>query len=281
MATCGSTRRRRRRWPPALGDGCGVPGFVLQGAGPGAAAGLPGGAPALYPKLLQAKQAADLHTPGFNQRIVYEVIKNGFLLRHVPTIRARYKAQRDAMQAALQAHLPAGCRWQPPVGGMFFWVELPAHLDATALLPQAVGYGASQNLYPQDLAARFDAERWMDWQQTTFNRAGGQAFLQLVRTAPEARNTELVRQSVAATEPLLDLLNTHLQNRNYMGGDAFGMADIPLGCEMHRWWGMRGAQFVACGVQRQELQAFPHVQRWFGQLLQRPGGRGVLDITLS
>jgi glutathione S-transferase len=142
-------------------------------------------------------------------------------------------------------------------------------------------YGASQNLYPQDLLERFDSERWMDWQQTTFNRAGGQAFLQLVRTAPEARNAELVRQSVAATEPLLDLLNNHLQHRNYMGGDAFGMADIPLGCEMHRWWGMRGAQFEACGVQRQELQAFPHVQRWFGQLLQRPGGRGVLDIALS
>jgi 2-aminoadipate transaminase len=95
----------------------------------------------LYPKLLQAKQAADLHTPGFNQRVVYEVIRNGFLRQHVPTIRARYKAQRDAMQAALKAHLPPGCRWQKPVGGMFFWVELPAQLDATALLPAAVEAG--------------------------------------------------------------------------------------------------------------------------------------------
>jgi 2-aminoadipate transaminase len=58
--------------------------------------------PQLYPKLLQAKQAADLHTPGFNQRVVYEVIKDGFLRQHVPTIRARYKAQRDAMRDALQ-----------------------------------------------------------------------------------------------------------------------------------------------------------------------------------
>ena len=68
--------------------------------------------PALYPKLLQAKQAADLHTPGFNQRVVHEVIRNGLLDAHVPTIRARYKAQRDAMDAALDQHLPAGCRWQ-------------------------------------------------------------------------------------------------------------------------------------------------------------------------
>ena len=96
---------------------------------------------ALYPKLLQAKQAADLHTPGFNQRVVFEVIKNGFLQRHVPTIRARYQAQRDAMRDALQVHLPPGCTWSAPVGGMFFWVELPKHIDATALLPQAVAAG--------------------------------------------------------------------------------------------------------------------------------------------
>ena len=97
--------------------------------------------PALYPKLLQAKQAADLHTPGFNQRVVFEVIKNGFLRDHVPTIRARYKAQRDAMQAALLAHMPAGCHWQKPVGGMFFWLDLPVHIDASALLPKAVEAG--------------------------------------------------------------------------------------------------------------------------------------------
>lgn len=97
----------------------------------------------LYPKLLQAKQAADLHTPGFNQRVVYEVIKDGFLDRHVPTIRARYKAQRDAMKAALEQHLPAGCRWQLPDGGMFFWVELPEGLDTLALLPKAVEAGVA------------------------------------------------------------------------------------------------------------------------------------------
>jgi len=96
---------------------------------------------ALFPKLLQAKQAADLHTPGFNQRVVYEVIKEGFLQQHVPTIRARYRAQRDAMQAALLQHLPPGCRWQVPAGGMFFWLQLPDALDATALLPRAVEAG--------------------------------------------------------------------------------------------------------------------------------------------
>ncbi len=102
--------------------------------------------PALYPKLLQAKQAADLHTPGFNQRVVVEVIKDGFLDRHVPTIRARYKAQRDAMMAALTQHMAGlDVRWNAPVGGMFVWLRLPddgkGGLDAQALLPKAVEAG--------------------------------------------------------------------------------------------------------------------------------------------
>jgi len=97
--------------------------------------------PELYPKLLQAKQAADLHTPGFNQRVVHEVIRDGFLDRHIPTIRARYKANRDAMAEALREHLPPGCDWQSPQGGMFFWIRLAEGLDAMALLPRAVEAG--------------------------------------------------------------------------------------------------------------------------------------------
>ena len=99
--------------------------------------------PALSPKLLQAKQAADLHTPGFNQRVVHEVIRNGFLDQHVPTIRALYKSQRDAMLAALDHHMPQGVRWNRPAGGMFLWVQLPSPMDAVALLPWAVERGVA------------------------------------------------------------------------------------------------------------------------------------------
>lgn len=98
--------------------------------------------PALYPKLLQAKQAADLHTPGFNQRLVAEVIRDGFLDQHVPTIRTRYHAQRNAMVAALGRELgPTGATWTEPAGGMFIWVRLPEGLNAQSLLPAAVDAG--------------------------------------------------------------------------------------------------------------------------------------------
>lgn len=99
---------------------------------------------AIAPKLLQAKQAADLHSPSFNQRMVAEVIKDGFLDRHVPTIRALYKAQRDAMLAALAREMQGlGLEWNAPDGGMFLWARLPAGLDAISLLPKAVERGVA------------------------------------------------------------------------------------------------------------------------------------------
>lgn len=99
---------------------------------------------ALYPKLLQAKQAADLHTPSFNQRVVAEVLKDGFIERHVPTIRALYKQQCEAMLAALDREMAGlGLTWNRPVGGMFLWVQLPKGLKAIPLLAQAVEKGVA------------------------------------------------------------------------------------------------------------------------------------------
>ena len=99
---------------------------------------------ALYPKLLQAKQAADLHTPSFNQRVVAEVLKDGFIERHVPTIRALYKQQCEAMLAALDREMAGlGLSWNRPVGGMFLWVQLPKGLKAIPLLDKAVAKGVA------------------------------------------------------------------------------------------------------------------------------------------
>jgi 2-aminoadipate transaminase len=105
---------------------------------------------AVYPKLLQAKQAADLHSPGFNQRLIFEVMQNGFLDRHVPTIRALYKSQRDAMLQALAQHFPDAASqpeqsltWNTPAGGMFLWARLPVGMNAVDLLPHAVDKGVA------------------------------------------------------------------------------------------------------------------------------------------
>jgi len=120
-------------------EGCIYLGSFSKVLAPGLRLGYVVAPKAIYPKLLQAKQAADLHTPSFNQRIVAEVLKDGFLERHVPTIRALYKHQRDAMLAALEREMAGlGVHWNSPAGGMFLWARLPGGMNAAALLPKAV-----------------------------------------------------------------------------------------------------------------------------------------------
>ncbi|KQM69748.1 PLP-dependent aminotransferase family protein [Xylophilus sp. Leaf220] len=125
-------------------EGCIYMGSFSKVLAPGLRLGFVVAPPELHRRLTMAKQAADLHSPSFNQRVVAEVMKDGFLNRHVPTIRALYKRQRDAMLAALQREMGGlGVEWNTPVGGMFLWLRLPAGMDATALLPRAVEKGVA------------------------------------------------------------------------------------------------------------------------------------------
>ncbi|MDP3617514.1 MAG: PLP-dependent aminotransferase family protein [Rhodoferax sp.] len=137
--------------PPLTGrnpEGCIYLGSFSKVLAPGLRLGFVVAPKPVYPKLLQAKQAADLHSPGFNQRLIAEVMKDGFLDRHVPTIRALYKAQRDAMLEALKREMPAGdpdatLTWNTPAGGMFLWARLPRGMSAVELLPYAVEQGVA------------------------------------------------------------------------------------------------------------------------------------------
>ncbi|SHG58562.1 PLP-dependent aminotransferase family protein [Massilia sp. CF038] len=92
----------------------------------------------LVRRLELAKQAADLHTAQLTQMVVYEVVKDGFLEQHIPTIRALYANQCQVMLDAMEATFPEGVTWTKPEGGMFIWVTLPKQIDAMKLLDQAI-----------------------------------------------------------------------------------------------------------------------------------------------
>ena len=126
------------------------------------------------------------------------------------------------------------------------------------------------NFYPSDLQERFDAERWMEWQQTMTNPASRNGFWHLIRLPVEQRDMALVAQSNAAVEPLMAVLDAHLATRSYLVGERFTMADIPLGCEVQRWFGLPQAR-----------EKRPHIERWFASLLARPAATGVLDLALA
>ncbi len=126
------------------------------------------------------------------------------------------------------------------------------------------------NFYPTDLQERFDAERWMEWQQTLVNPASRNGFWHLIRLPVAERDPALIAQSNAAVEPLMAILDAHLAKRRFMLGNSFTMADIPLGCEVQRWFGLP-----------QSREPRPHIERWFAALLARPAAKGVLDMALA
>ena len=89
-------------------------------------------------RLVVAKQASDLHSNSFCQRMVYQYLRSNDVDRHIATIIAAYKKQRDTMVSAIEKNFPAEVRFTRPEGGMFLWVTLPERLSALELFEHAV-----------------------------------------------------------------------------------------------------------------------------------------------
>lgn len=89
-------------------------------------------------KLVQIKQATDLHTAMVTQMAVHETIRGGFLETHLPKVRALYQRQCGYMLEALQTYFPSDAHWTHPSGGMFIWVTLRDGIDTTGLLQRAI-----------------------------------------------------------------------------------------------------------------------------------------------
>lgn len=89
-------------------------------------------------RLVQIKQGADLHTTIFNQMVIYEVAKDGFLDEHIARLRTVYRKRRDAMLAALDRCMPPEVEWTHPDGGLFLWMKFPPGMPVAELFETAV-----------------------------------------------------------------------------------------------------------------------------------------------
>lgn len=109
---------------------------------------------AIIRKMVQLKQATDLHTATITQMAVYEAVKDGFLQEHLPKVRELYKRQCGYMLEALEEHFgDVDVTWTKPTGGMFIWLTFAKDVNTTALLPRAVeeqkvAYVPGQPFYP-------------------------------------------------------------------------------------------------------------------------------------
>jgi 2-aminoadipate transaminase len=89
-------------------------------------------------KLIVAKQASDLHTSYFTQRVLYQYLADNDSEQHITLIRKVYGRQRNAMIVSIRKHFPGNVRYTIPDGGMFLWVTLPEGLSSMALFDIAI-----------------------------------------------------------------------------------------------------------------------------------------------
>jgi 2-aminoadipate transaminase len=94
--------------------------------------------PELVPTLGCAKDASDIDTSTFTQRLVSEYIASGSFATHLPVVREGYRLRRDTMLRALAREFPDGARWTVPSNGALVWLELPHRVDTTRLLRTAL-----------------------------------------------------------------------------------------------------------------------------------------------
>jgi 2-aminoadipate transaminase len=108
---------------------------------PGLRVGFLHAQPALVERLAHLKQITDLHTGSLAQRIAYRFCESGHLDPQIERLRSVYRERRDAMLAALDAHLDGVATWTRPAGGMFIFVQLREGIEVAALLDRAMARG--------------------------------------------------------------------------------------------------------------------------------------------
>ena len=129
-------------------------------------------------------------------------------------------------------------------------------------------------LWPEDLAVRADADRWMDWQQTVIGNAMRDVFWQLVRTPAAEQDMGLVERGVVAATAAWRMLDARLADRPFVAGDRLTMGDIPLCGMIHRWYGIPNIP--------NRPDDMPNLRAWYDRLLERPGFRThVSDIPIT
>ncbi len=89
-------------------------------------------------KLVQAKQAADLHTSTFVQMVANDICQRGILRQHVKHIRTTYLERRNVMLDAMAEFFPEEVGWTRPQGGLFLWVTTPPKVDTVDLFKVAI-----------------------------------------------------------------------------------------------------------------------------------------------
>ncbi|AZS79313.1 MULTISPECIES: glutathione binding-like protein [Achromobacter] len=145
--------------------------------------------------------------------------------------------------------IPAIVDTQPADGG----APIPMFESGAILLYLAEKTG---QFLPADLRGRADALQWLFWQMGGLGPMAGQNH-HFSGYAPE-RIPYAIERYVKETNRLYGVLDKRLADREFVAGD-YSIADMAA----YPW-------IVPHAKQGQDLNDFPHLQRWFNAIAARP-----------
>lgn len=87
-----------------------------------------------YERIVRVKYAADISTPGLNQRAIHLMLESGVLAQQLERNSRELLRRRDAALNAARKYFPPGCHWNIPQGGMYLWMNLPKNGPSAAEL---------------------------------------------------------------------------------------------------------------------------------------------------
>ncbi len=96
------------------------------------------GHPDILDKIVVAKQATDLCTPPFTQRIAARYMEKGYLTPKIAQIADMYKEKRNVMLKAMEDYMPDSITWTKPLGGLFLMLKGPETLDSGKIMLDCV-----------------------------------------------------------------------------------------------------------------------------------------------
>lgn len=120
-----------------LGDQCIALGSFSKVFAPAMRLGWVCASTEIIERLVVMKQAADLHTNYFSQRVLYEYLCDYNIDDHIKEIRDAYKASRDYMVEMIKKYMPSEIKYTEPDGGMFLWMTVPDSINVSELLEKA------------------------------------------------------------------------------------------------------------------------------------------------
>jgi glutathione S-transferase len=148
-------------------------------------------------------------------------------------------------------------------GGRIIW-------ESNTIVRYLAAKYAAGTLWPNDPGQRSEADRWMDWQNSSVNGPMRDVFWGLIRTPPEKRDMVAIKKAAVDAGKVWARLDQKLEGRTYVAGNHFTMGDIPAGCFVHRWF--------ALDIERPDLK---NVAAWYERLKARPAYARHVMIPLT